>query len=417
MRRRIIIILFIIVIAISVVKIYQTFATSSTIVETDNVYDITLTDTSTVNIPAKTSKIVYYQLCNTNKGKVQYGVGYTTDNEEIVVKSYWDSIDPASGIIDYGENKFIKIKISNHSTEDADVILSTVLGYENGGDLISSSNVTLIDKQVNKYNYLGTILQGDLTETNIETITFTNNNIVPEGVIASYNATSSGTEEIMLWYTDNDNNELYEVYIGSDNGITSITSGNSLFSGYTSLISLDLSNFDTSNVTDMENMFYGCTSLTSLDVSSFDTSKVKNMKLMFYQCKSLTSLDLSNFDTSNVESMHCMFGNCSKLTEINVSSFDTSNVINMGFLFANDSSLNYLNLSSFDTSNVTDMMQAFINISCTIDLRNADFSNVTSYSNMFNGVPVDTTIYVKDETQKAWLTEKFTSMTGIVAIN
>ena len=284
MRRRIIIILFIIVIAISVVKIYQTFATSSTIVETDNVYDITLTDTSTVNIPAKTSKIVYYQLCNTNKGKVQYGVGYTTDNEEIVVKSYWDSIDPASGIIDYGENKFIKIKISNHSTEDADVILSTVLGYENGGDLISSSNVTLIDKQVNEYNYLGTILQGDLTETNIETITFTNNNIVPEGVIASYNATSSGTEEIMLWYTDNDNNELYEVYIGSDNGITSITSGNSLFSGYTSLISLDLSNFDTSNVTDMKNMFYDCSSLTSIDVSNFDTSSVTNMGQTFRNC-------------------------------------------------------------------------------------------------------------------------------------
>ena len=54
-------------------------------------------------------------------------------------------------------------------------------------------------------------------------------------------------------------------------------------------------------------MFYGCSSLTSLDLSNFNTSNVIDMNNMFYGCSSLTSLDLSNFDTSNVLFMNYMF--------------------------------------------------------------------------------------------------------------
>jgi len=39
---------------------------------------------------------------------------------------------------------------------------------------------------------------------------------------------------------------------------------------------------------------------------------------MFEGCSSLTTLDLSNFDTSNVESMSWMFGECSSLTNLNL---------------------------------------------------------------------------------------------------
>lgn len=44
-------------------------------------------------------------------------------------------------------------------------------------------------------------------------------------------------------------------------------------------LSLDLSNFDTSNVTNMNNMFICCKYLTSLDLSNFDTSNVINMRI------------------------------------------------------------------------------------------------------------------------------------------
>ena len=48
------------------------------------------------------------------------------------------------------------------------------------------------------------------------------------------------------------------------------------------------------------NMFYRCSSLTSLDVSNFNTSNVTYISSMFFRCSSLTSLDVSHFNTSKV---------------------------------------------------------------------------------------------------------------------
>ena len=64
---------------------------------------------------------------------------------------------------------------------------------------------------------------------------------------------------------------------------------------------------DYTAITSTSNMFYGCSSLTSLDLSNFNTSNVMNMNGMFNGCSGLTSLDLSNFDTSNVLFMNYMF--------------------------------------------------------------------------------------------------------------
>ena len=44
---------------------------------------------------------------------------------------------------------------------------------------------------------------------------------------------------------------------------------------------VDLSNFDTSEVTDMSGMFYECSSLKSIELSNFNTSKVGSMWRMF----------------------------------------------------------------------------------------------------------------------------------------
>ena len=91
-----------------------------------------------------------------------------------------------------------------------------------------------------------------------------------------------------------------------------------MFYNCNSLKSLNLSNFDTSNVVDMRSMFYNCNSLNSLDISSFDTSQVKNMNNMFYNCSSLNSLDLLNFNTSNIINMNNMFKECNNLMFINI---------------------------------------------------------------------------------------------------
>ena len=46
---------------------------------------------------------------------------------------------------------------------------------------------------------------------------------------------------------------------------------------------------------------------------------------MFSQCSALTSLDVRNFDTSNVKIMDGLFSNCSSLTELDLYSFNTLN--------------------------------------------------------------------------------------------
>ena len=65
-------------------------------------------------------------------------------------------------------------------------------------------------------------------------------------------------------------------------------------------------------------MFYECSSLQSINLSSFNTTNVKDMSLMFYECSSLRSIDLSSFNTTNVEDMTWMFFGCSSLKKENV---------------------------------------------------------------------------------------------------
>ena len=181
-------------------------------------------------------------------------------------------------------------------------------------------------------------------------------------------------------------------------------------SGFTTL---DLGNFDTSSVTDMQQMFYQCGNLTAVNLSSFDTRNVTNMRFMFYSCRKLQSLDLSRFDTGNVQNMEYMFTycnalssldisgfrtskvttmtymflDCSSLTTLDVSSFDTSNVTKMDKMFGGCSNVGELNLSNFDTSNVTDMyaILAGCHKLANVDVRSFDTRKVTRWGGMFNG--------------------------------
>ena len=52
---------------------------------------------------------------------------------------------------------------------------------------------------------------------------------------------------------------------------------------------------------------------------------------MFYMMYALPHLDISHFDTSNVTNMDSMFYEMNALEELNVSHFRTSNVTKMGF--------------------------------------------------------------------------------------
>lgn len=229
-------------------------------------------------------------------------------------------------------------------------------------------------------------LNSGLARKDIEAITIVEDNTVPDGIEGIPLSSVEGDDSVMLWYTDVDENTLYEVYIGSENGVVKLnTSAFFLFSYLTNVEYMDLSNLDTSNTTNMSYMFYNNPNLKEVKLSNFDTSNVTAMAEMFWGCKKLTSLDLSSFNTTNVEYMYKMFWECNSLTELNLSNFDTTKVTKMNNMFRNCKSLLNLNISNFNTSNVTDINGMFYGCSSlkSLDLSNFNTESMLDISYMF----------------------------------
>ena len=160
-----------------------------------------------------------------------------------------------------------------------------------------------------------------------------------------------------------------------------------MFMGCDSIVSVDLSDFDSSLISNTKTMFSGCSSLKSIKFGNFDTSKVKNMQGMFTFCKSLTSIDLSSFKTSLVEEMSFMFSDCTELKYLDLSNFDTLNVKNMGSMFLNCKSLTSLKINNSETKSTDRMPSEFKELK---NLDNTNYStfttlNVQYMDSMFNG--------------------------------
>ena len=64
----------------------------------------------------------------------------------------------------------------------------------------------------------------------------------------------------------------------------------------------------------MNAMFQGCNELEDLDLSNFNTSNVTDMGWMFNQCFKLKQIiGINNFNTSNVTIAKAMFQECKEL--------------------------------------------------------------------------------------------------------
>ena len=167
-----------------------------------------------------------------------------------------------------------------------------------------------------------------------------------------------------------------------------IVNMNSMFIDCRSVSSLDLSGLELSNVNNMSTMFYGCSNLADLKLSK-DTPHLIAWGLsgMFADCQKLKSLDLSNFDTSNVNDFSIVFHQCFNLKSLNLNGWNTSNATNMKWMFLGCSSLQNVDLSMFDTSKVTNMNKLFSGCSSLkkLDLSNWNTSNVTDMSGAFEG--------------------------------
>ena len=239
---------------------------------------------------------------------------------------------------------------------------------------------------------------------------------IPASNIKSYCINKDGAT---LWA---EGSTIY-YYTGSTSTIKLPNNCSGLFKDCTSIKEMDLTRFDTSDVTDMSEMFYYCEALETLDLRSFDTSNVTNMSKMFSWCKSLKSLDLRNFDTGKVTDMSTMFYYCEALETFDLKNFDTSHVIDMSDMFHHCESIKTLDLSSFDTGSVTTMESMFEWCEALeiLDLRNFDTSKVTNMSEMFYFDNELTTIYVAENTDWASYivdgTDMFSSCRKLVGEN
>ena len=180
-----------------------------------------------------------------------------------------------------------------------------------------------------------------------------------------------------------------------------------MFSSDANLTSLDLSKFDTSQVDNFSHMFSGCSKLTSIgglndavndDVNNWNTASASNMSFMFAYDRALNKLDLSKFDTSNVTTFNSMFYSCDKLDSIiGLSQWNTEDATDMSSMFAYDFSLKELDFSSsnqklkpsrFNTSpskveNFSSMFAGCKVLKSITGLNNWDTTAATNMSSMF----------------------------------
>ena len=256
------------------------------------------------------------------------------------------------------------------------------------------TNKLIFSILTNNYDHIAIMTEGPDFNTKLKALETATNKIEhfkksTVAPAASMNAVNIDDEEsdyeIKLWLDPTDKTAYYyaepeKVYLNEDM--------NSMFRNMSSLISLNLSNFDTSKVTNMSYMFFNTPSLTLLNLSNFDTSKVTNMDSIFRGMTNLTAIDLSNFDTSKVTDMSSMFFDMRNLTTLNLSNFNTSKVAYMNLMFSDMHNLTNLNISNFDTSQVTNMRDMFSNIRnlITLNLSNFNTSRVTDMGFMFYGM-------------------------------
>ena len=242
-------------------------------------------------------------------------------------------------------------------------------------------------------------LTGTVTKDKIETVKFEMGKEPTDvNIISKFDASEKQDGSIIGYYTDKDNNGLYELTFVSEEVIYANESANWLFGNLNNVKEFKFYNFSTFKVSDLQYMFYKCYLVTNLDISSFDTSYAIYINGLFCECRNLQTIDLKNFDTSKVIDMRDMFGDCYSLSNINFGEFDTSSVTNMWHMFAGCTNLEKLNLSGFDTTNVTNMNCMFYQ--CTslteLDLSFFDTKNVTDMEYMFSECSNLKIIYVKE---------------------
>ncbi len=215
---------------------------------------------------------------------------------------------------------------------------------------------------------------------------------------------------------------ITDITLGTSFNANLVTSANSMFKNCSSLTTIDIGNFNAADgkLEDVAYMFNGCTEVTELSFGeNFNTQNISSssdgFKRMFDGCKNATTIDVTNFNTANVTDISYMFNGCEAVTGLNLSGWNPANFTRLDHAFCNMNALvnidfgsNWSNLtkvttmaSAFDGcillsndfskfkvtgSSLTDMSCAFRNCFTlsSVDLSGWNVSKVTTMSEMFS---------------------------------
>lgn len=132
--------------------------------------------------------------------------------------------------------------------------------------------------------------------------------------------------------------------------VITTTSTKWMFDYCSKLVSIDLGNLDTTNVTDASFMFENCSGLMSLDLSNLKTENWDWAGYIFTGCSSLTTLDLRNWNLKNAVDVDYLFRDCTQLKTIYVNDawVNSSTITNASHVFSGCS-----NLPNWNSANIS----------------------------------------------------------------
>ena len=194
-----------------------------------------------------------------------------------------------------------------------------------------NSKINLVNKKISNhfiyYSYEITLKVNGIGLKNILSSSYSNTN--PSKIYLN----DEMVENILDFHKINITEQDTEIKIEWNNIV--VGSIKNMFYNCKDIVEIDMTKFDTSQVTDMSEMFSLCSSLKSINVSNLITTNVQTMENMFYKCTDLTSLNLESFTIQKVTSLYRMFYDCKNLEYINIKNFEEYYNINKDEMFYN----------------------------------------------------------------------------------
>ena len=216
---------------------------------------------------------------------------YMSDNfSDMRVDSGFTYCIPLTTLV---ENDYLQSPIKYNNINDVTGIKAVKINY------IDSYSYSIVDK--NQCSYIvyqepnsTTFLKTTLLKSDIEEITVVDDLDLPSNTLNTFDVSDSGNGSILLWYTDADSNDLYEVYIGSNNGVVANSYSMGLFSDLPNVTSIDISELDTSKIIDSSSMFANTPKLDEIIMIDCDLSNIAKSDNMFKNTKNTITIRISS---------------------------------------------------------------------------------------------------------------------------